>query len=336
MVHKKGDDLKAIGMNKSRLITRSDVEISLRSSPERYGVVRQPRKPPRLVTPNATIPNYMKSTRNSEARKEKIPKAKTLSKTSCFKRVGSLTKSPSFKHNGISTCSSTLKDSKFPRYLELKPGASEAEGSSVVRVCSYNYCSLNGHHHKSAPPLKGFLCSRRRVIKSCKGKHFEGKIRGAKNQNDHDNFFVEIYVPGKEDAAQVSESLSDGPCSEIDFQYGVDQSKDTNFPSSVQNHSSFVTELEDGSCTGISLDEFFCENSDLEWEEGQIYTANDNDDQGIPGLETGKSFDEFLDEFPPYFHDEIVEFACFSDADSVPDSESTQTGNLSYSRTIGS
>ena len=324
MVHKKGDDLKAIGMNKSRLITRSDVEISLCLSPERYRVVRQPRKSPRLVTPNTkktspcAIPNYMKSTRSSEARKQNNPKAKTLSQTSCFKRVRTLTKSPSFKHTGISTCSSTLKESKVPRYLELIPGATEAEGCSVLRVCSYNYCSLNGHHHKSAPPLKRFLCSTRRVI------------RGVKNGNDHDNFFVEIYVPGKEAAAQVSESLSDGPCSEIDFLYGVDQSKDTNFPSSIQNHSSFETELEEGSCTGISLDEFFCENSDIEWEEGKIYTSNDNDDQGIPGFKMCKSFGEFLDEFPPYFHDEIVEFACFSDADSLPDSESTQTGNVLY------
>ncbi|KAJ6414432.1 hypothetical protein OIU84_003433 [Salix udensis] len=105
--------------------------------------------------------------------------ARTLSKTSGLK----LARTPTFKpargtakkrsraalyaDGGTqkATCSSTLKDSKFPAYLKLNPGGSEAEGTSVKKVCPHAYCSLNGHHHKPVPQLKGFLKARRRSLK---------------------------------------------------------------------------------------------------------------------------------------------------------------------------
>ncbi|CAO2820853.1 unnamed protein product [Amaranthus hypochondriacus] len=372
----KGADLKVKRMKKSRSIKRSDVEISLCSLPESHEAPRQPEEPPPLVTPSpkkpsspcktpCSYPNYMKSTSSSEARKENNPKVsrvssilKTSTKTSSLEKVRTLTKSPSFKHTRISTCSSTLKDSKFPAYLELKPGATEAEGNSLFRVCPYNYCSLNGHHHKSALPLKRFLSSRRRVLKGNKvtrpevlsprkGKHSECVIRKAADQDD--NFFVEIYVPDKEVATQVSESLSDGPCSDIDFQYD-DQCEDSSFSdlhiihkegyslTSIPNQSSFKKDLEEESLPGVVLDEFR-ENLDIEWEEGQIHIINDDgkilnecddtNDQDTPGFEIRKSFSGYLEEFdhyPSFSHDEIVEFACFSDADSSDDNDSTQIG----------
>lgn len=107
------------------------------------------------------------------------------SRTSSLKLVRTLTKSPSFKPLRASkkcspvalcedldvqkaTCSSTLKDSKFPDYLELNPGGTELEGTSAMRVCPYTYCSLNGHHHAPLPPLKCFLSARRRMMKTQK------------------------------------------------------------------------------------------------------------------------------------------------------------------------
>lgn len=111
---------------------------------------------------------------------------KPLARTSSLELVRTLTKSPSFKPARGSTkkrsqvvlcenlevqratCSSTLKDSKFPTYLTLSPGATESEGTSAMKVCPYTYCSLNGHRHAPSPPLKCFLKARRRLLKAQK------------------------------------------------------------------------------------------------------------------------------------------------------------------------
>ncbi|XVF07153.1 hypothetical protein REPUB_Repub06bG0114100 [Reevesia pubescens] len=66
------------------------------------------------------------------------------------------------------TCSSTLKDSKFPDHVEINPGGSESDGTAVLNVCRYSYCSIYGHHHGNKPPLKRFVSMRRRVTKSQK------------------------------------------------------------------------------------------------------------------------------------------------------------------------
>ncbi|KMT17045.1 hypothetical protein BVRB_2g041060 [Beta vulgaris subsp. vulgaris] len=366
----KGADLKAVKMKKSRSIKRANVETSLRSSAKSNQEPRQPRKPPPIVMSSPikpspckstyASPNYMKSTSSFEARKEKTTKVssisstsnfhrvpRTLTKTSSLEKVRTLTKAPSFKHTRTTTCSSTLKDSKFPSYLELKPGATEAEGRSVLRVCSYNHCSLNGHHHKSAPPLKRFMSSRRRLLNTQKlnrpkvfsprkGKPSECKVKGLGERNE--DFFVEIYVPDREVATQVSESLSDGPCSEIDFQDDLDLSEDTDVgpidadhtPTPFQNQSTFESHLEVESSLDVPLDELFYGNSDIEWEDGQMFIQSDySNDESKPDFETGNNVGKYLEEFhdyPPYFHDEIVEWICFSDVDSLPDSEFTQTG----------
>ncbi|KAK1370476.1 hypothetical protein POM88_036568 [Heracleum sosnowskyi] len=109
-----------------------------------------------------------------------------LARTSNLKLVRTLTKTPSFKPARASTkkyspialceefdgqkptCSSTLKDSKFPAYLELSAGATESQGTSAMKVCPYTYCSLNGHHHAPVPPLKSFLAAKRRMLKAQK------------------------------------------------------------------------------------------------------------------------------------------------------------------------
>ncbi|KAK4795899.1 hypothetical protein SAY86_028225 [Trapa natans] len=65
------------------------------------------------------------------------------------------------------TCPSTLKDSNFPNYLTTtSPVSTGAHGTSSMRVCPYNYCSLNGHHHPPPPPRKCFKSSTSKAIKT--------------------------------------------------------------------------------------------------------------------------------------------------------------------------
>lgn len=101
----------------------------------------------------------------------------TLTKSSSTRTVGNLRKKTSFKIKSSSvgkppkvmqdlglnraTCSSTLKDSKFPKQVELKPGQSESEIVSAKKVCPYHHCSLHGHSHAPEPPPKRFLFRRR-------------------------------------------------------------------------------------------------------------------------------------------------------------------------------
>jgi hypothetical protein len=157
--------------------------------------------------------------------------ARTLSKTSSLKLV----RTPSFKpmrgtarkcsrvalcadvSAQTTTCSSTLKDSKFPPYLMLNPGGTESEGTSVKKVCPYTYCSLNGHHHKPVPPLKCFLKARRHSLKVQKSMKWEvlsprrarpsgegtEEIHGDKPmiQETGKDFFIEIFSKNTEDSA---------------------------------------------------------------------------------------------------------------------------------------
>ncbi|XP_039136505.1 calmodulin binding protein PICBP-like [Dioscorea cayenensis subsp. rotundata] len=163
-----------------------------------------------------SLPNYMKPTTCSGARKV-TPVNPVQSKISCSgsKHAKNLVRKSSLKHVRVglssvvcnsrkavkkATCSSTQKDFKFPKALDLNPG-----GTSVVRVCPYNYCSLNGHRHEALPPLKSFLESRRLAIKieqrmKPKKEIDAGKKKKVVNKNQPlveelgDDFFVEIYV----------------------------------------------------------------------------------------------------------------------------------------------
>ncbi|XP_009354429.2 calmodulin binding protein PICBP [Pyrus x bretschneideri] len=169
---------------------------------------------------------------------------RSLARTSSLKLVRTLIRSPSFKSARAparkssrvalcadvnvqrETCSSTLKDTKFPDYLMISPGGTEAEGTSVMKVCPYTYCSLNGHRHSPVPPLKSFLSARRRSLKTQKMMKLQAlSPRGAKRYNDgvkeidfqqmfdeNDktaekeadlDFFVEIYATNNEDDTEA-------------------------------------------------------------------------------------------------------------------------------------
>lgn len=262
-----------------------------------------PHKQTPLIRASDGSPNYMKPTSSSDAKKElflvslrnskanskpssvsgKKP-AKTLTKSSpSLKLVRTLTKTPSFKKSSRvalcadmnaqrATCSSTLKDSKFPPYLMLNPGATESEGTSVMKVCPYTFCSLNGHRHAPLPPLKSFLSARRRMLKTQRSVKLEAlsprrlkvPCEPTKESETGRDFFIEIYAKkngdeedikstvednclvahGDDDAKQVIASLSDGsPKSEIDSEEDFGKYHD-DVAIEAQANGSFLQEQE--------------------------------------------------------------------------------------------
>jgi hypothetical protein len=236
-------------MKKSKSIKISDLET----------LQIQQSTPPSSVSRRTTqdgSPNYMKPTSSSQSKKELFhvslrktqscsvfenlerkfsSDSKAMCKKPSLSLVRTLTKTTSFKgcrnfprKSTRATCSSTLKDAKFPSYLKLNHGGTELEGTSVMRVCSYSYCSLNGHHHHGdLPPLKTFMSSRRRVLKRVKLEALSPrsrrlKVAGEVEKKDCDvehnvfdekpeydeigmDFFIEIYADEKKDAKSKGE-----------------------------------------------------------------------------------------------------------------------------------
>jgi hypothetical protein len=152
----------------------------------------------------ASVPNYMRGTSSSDAKggrcRGRLAAPASMSParwgTAAAAAVRVVTRgkmlfldalgSGSGPGLGRATCSSTLKGVRFPDALDLTPGANDAEGPAAMRVCPYTYCSLNGHAHAPTVPLRSFLASRRRLIKTqqnmkLKGVSAFGKKSGNKN-----------------------------------------------------------------------------------------------------------------------------------------------------------
>ncbi|KAL7083680.1 hypothetical protein ACP275_14G177800 [Erythranthe tilingii] len=246
-------DLKTKKMKKSGSIKRPDLDTTLISR-------RQPAKPPpptaaAPVSPPRTTPNYMKPTTSSDARKPQTsPDSSSLrrriSNTSAAAggskqsktAARALTKNPSFKpprkfssDSKRATCSSTLKDCKFPAFLGLNNGGTESEGTSRIKVCPYTYCSLNGHHHRPPlPPLKCFLSARRRVMNKNQRsvKLTTMQDGGLKNslvssplvveEEQNQDFFVEIYCEERVEERVENEGKSGIFVSDFELGYDCD------------------------------------------------------------------------------------------------------------------
>ncbi|XP_057459140.1 calmodulin binding protein PICBP-like [Lotus japonicus] len=207
--------------------------------------------------------------------------AKTLTRSSSLKLVRTLTKTTSFKayrscprkstraamcadmsadaaHRA--TCSSTLKDSKFPAYLMLSPGGTESEGTSAMKVCPYTYCSLNGHHLADLPPLKSFMSARRHVLKTQKRMKLEAlsprrlKVsseKGKKEESDIEqnvfdakpaadeigmDVFIEIYAKEKDENSRGEEEMG-----RIDYLKEIEDQEDVNSTIQDMNIMQFTT-----------------------------------------------------------------------------------------------
>ncbi|KAJ6713293.1 CALMODULIN-BINDING PROTEIN-RELATED [Salix purpurea] len=270
----RGPDMKK-KMKRSRSIKLSDIESLKSSPPPLRKSMPQPGKPPppplnapaTEATPQKQLiikttdgsPNYMKSTSSSEARKERSLVSPLNTQTGSDgknlhrRNSGSSRFSPASValcadvSAQTSTCSSTLKDSKFPPYLMLNPGGTESEGTSVVKA--------RRHSLKVQKSMKWEVLSPRRARPSGEGTE---EIHGDRPmiQETGNDFFIEFFSKDTEDGAfsgepegrvnescfytsheaaaeqdsnnQVSESSSDeSQESEIDFE---ENSNDTDAP----------------------------------------------------------------------------------------------------------
>lgn len=266
------------------------------------------RKEQSQVSVRNSLDSKNQNRRNSSNSKLSSGSNNKPARTSSLKLGRTLVKSPSFKPARAAkktsrvaicedvnvqkaTCSSTLKDSKFPNYLMISPGGTEAEGTSVMKVCPYTYCSLNGHHHSPVTPLKSFLSARRRSLKTQKTVKLqvlsprkakpsnEGMKETAKKEVGMD-FFVEIYATSKEEDAQtivkdIPEEQNEDVADE-DYQPLLDHEEPVMRSCSSESDSDGVSSIE--------VDYVNFEATDMEWEEGQFSLAMlDDDEEGQDG-----------------------------------------------------
>ncbi|KAM7472578.1 hypothetical protein LguiA_010761 [Lonicera macranthoides] len=268
------------------------------------------RSPRTSISPKTPSPKNLINPKHKSSSSYGHKGSRTLSKTSSLKLVRTLTKSPSFKPSRSlskkcspvvlcedfdvqrATCSSTLKDSKFPNYLTLNPGATEAEGTSAIKVCPYTYCSLNGHHHAPLPPLKSFLSAKRRLLKTQKSfklgclspRRNKPKESDSKSfpieplvQEERGDFFIEIYTKDCEGDEKVEENfhgeilervLDESTC--IDAVSLPSSAKETSGNCSIDDRDK---EEEEERKLRIQLEEVDTEGSNMDWEAGEYSEA---------------------------------------------------------------
>lgn len=112
--------------------------------------------------------------------------AKTMSRSSSVNLVRILTKTSNLKPSTTcmqksttaalradinapcrATCSSNLKDSKFPAHLLLNPG------TSIMKICPSTYCSLNGNQHAPLPQFNCIMSAKNDLLKTRKSIKME-------------------------------------------------------------------------------------------------------------------------------------------------------------------
>ncbi|KAK2967359.1 hypothetical protein RJ640_027636 [Escallonia rubra] len=168
----------------------------------------------------------------------------TSSRTSSLGNGGMLKTKTSFKakrpslkeSSGISqdqsidrsTCASTLKDLKFPEEVEVHPGERESARISVMKVCPYYHCSLNGHCHGPALPSKPFMYIRRRSLRTQKSMRPRNlsTVAAKRPVEKNKNFQLgkaEFHVDNVEDAHASIDTSPLGNDKDIDFLEGRDE-----------------------------------------------------------------------------------------------------------------
>lgn len=205
-----------------------------------------------------------------------MTRTSTLRPVRILTKVASIrTKRPSMKKrsqipdSGIqkATCSSAIKDSKFPYHLELQPEGRESEGNSAMEVCRYSYCSLHGHHHSDVPPLKRFVSIRRRLLRNQKSMKSESRSsRRVKRSGNAKKGTRTSQLPSCGDSAvletshdkiAVSSSIGKtaGPRSESTKEgaHGGDD-KDTSNVMSVTDIQILQQEADEGRIENLNLD----------------------------------------------------------------------------------
>ncbi|TXG70274.1 hypothetical protein EZV62_005209 [Acer yangbiense] len=125
------------------------------------------------------------------------------------------------------TCSSTLKDNKFPHQVEAKTGGGESGGHPAMKVCTYTYCSLHGHRHGNLPPLKRFVSMRRRLLKKQKSMKLESRsTTKAKRSTDRRIGTQTSQIVCNGDSADkeaIQGNIANSPVSEKVFKPGLNR-----------------------------------------------------------------------------------------------------------------
>ncbi|WOK99122.1 hypothetical protein Cni_G07834 [Canna indica] len=184
------------------------------------------------------------------------------------------------------TCSSTLKDSKFPKVLDLSPGDKDVELTSIVKVCPFDYCSLNGHRHRHLHSLKRLPSARRRSLKtqrsvklkrlsSVRKRSFRkgrrnissGKIRSSQGskfspiiEEVTDDFFVEIYAEPPENDPKYTNCEKRSKQQELDREISKILSSLESMEDDVES-SEEETEEVDGTVTLLEIPEIYAQIS---------------------------------------------------------------------------
>lgn len=149
------------------------------------------------------------STRSSTSKSLRTLTTNPISKPSrACPRKSSRVVAPSADMNSQrATCSSTLKDSEFSAYHMLNHGGTE--GTTIMEVCPYTFCSLNDHYHAGRRVSKTQKTMNQEALSlprlkdptETKGSHFEQNVIDRKPgcKDEDTGIFNEVY--SKEDEA---------------------------------------------------------------------------------------------------------------------------------------
>nr|XP_023920855.1 calmodulin binding protein PICBP-like [Quercus suber] len=209
---KKSRSIKKASFEGSSLSTRSmesGYQASAHTSESSFSSIGQIRKKSRAPNPKPIFSGN-KSVRII-TRTSSLKSMKVLTKMGTFKSrknsMGRCSNTCQFSDSSMrkATCSSTLKNSKFPVSLELYPGGHESERTSIMKVCRYTYCSLHGHHHDDSPPLKRFISTKRRLLKTQKSMKRDSQfLKGSRSGNMKKGIQTKKMVHNGDPAARKS------------------------------------------------------------------------------------------------------------------------------------
>ncbi|KAI3830199.1 hypothetical protein L1987_04333 [Smallanthus sonchifolius] len=193
--------------------------------------------PPQSTSIEKPMPKF---TRTSSLRSVKIFKSNSKNKNKNRSRIKSKTSSidnfpqvSEESHLKKATCSSILKDSKFPEQLKHQSRSSEPEEVlPVAKICPYQHCSLHGHHHHHEPPQKRFPYLKKRstndqkIVKAesqpkYKSSGKKREVKGTKMGSKDDDFSIEFYAKTRSEPEPFS-SHDHGDAELADMLFGVD------------------------------------------------------------------------------------------------------------------
>ncbi|XP_047311008.1 calmodulin binding protein PICBP-like [Impatiens glandulifera] len=214
------------------------------------------------IKESASSRNYLKATSSSDGKKTRSQARirnssnnydiETKSQTTSSRNFGFLMSKSSFKYRkpatknvNRNTCSSSLKDCKFPCTIELQTGERESLITPTMKVCPYTYCSLHGHQHK--PPLPRFrraLSKNRRTIRSQRSMKFRVQSSFRREQCI-DDLLKEIETIGGDPIVQ--EIVTE--CSDYSKKEGHGSEVETEEQTDLQADESVVIEEEDDADT---------------------------------------------------------------------------------------